>query len=157
MIRQFYGFVLLAAIAGAGTEDTKDQSKRDAKTATANADDTGEKIMSDDVRAFFESYLAGWDLADAGKLADHYTMPTSIHGLNGPEVFTSRDLLMEKLRGYCAHFSSIGYTGAEFSCKHYTPVGETAAFVDLSWMIHRKGAPPYIFGTAYMLRRVSSE
>jgi hypothetical protein len=128
------------------------------KVITTDApNDKSEKIMSGEIRVFFESYLAGWDMANPAKLADHYTIPTAIYGTNGPEVFTSRDLLTEKLKLYCAHFSSIGYAGADFSCKHYTAIGETSAFVDLVWTIHRKEAAPYIFGTAYVLHKSSSE
>jgi hypothetical protein len=121
------------------------------------ADDNDRKIMSEEVRLFFESYLTGWDRADAERLADHYTIPAAIYGSSGPEAFPTRSLLAEKLKLYCAHFSSMGYAGASFSCRHYTPLGESSAFVDLHWTIQRKGAAPYIFGTAYILQKSNSE
>jgi len=112
--------------------------------------------MTTELQSFFQTYASGWDAADAESLADHYTVPAAISSTAGPETFSSRQALLEKLKLYCAHFASIGYDRAEFSCHHYAPVGETSAFVDLHWSIRRKQQDPYRFGTAYTLQRNAS-
>ncbi len=112
-------------------------------------------FVREDIALFFDSYRAAFDALDAAAIAGHYSVPSVLQDANGAVVWNTPAEVLANMEELVERYRSDGYDHATAESHHVIAIGRDAAFVDVSWTIHRaEGAAPRQFHTAYNLRRV---
>ena len=111
-------------------------------------------MLSDDLRAFFDSYREAFDRLDADAIALHYHVPSMLIDCDTCLVWTSGDQVRANMRALTEHYRADGFERAAFDARNVIRLHRDSAVVDLAWAIDRTGdLAKRQFGTAYNLKR----
>ncbi len=110
-------------------------------------------LPHDDLQAFFRGYIESFDALSASRIAEHYTVPSTVSDSSGAQTLSSAEHVHAKMASYCDNMKALDYEGASFACTACYRLGPDACFVDLEWTI-ATGAEPLVYKTGYWLHNL---